>query len=233
MPSAGWEHRMKNVLVVEDDSAMAIALRDGLEYEGYAVSLANDGEVGLQMASDSPPDLILLDVMLPKLSGLSLCRELRHRGRDMPIIMLTARGQELDKVQGLKAGADDYLTKPFGFLELAARIEAVLRRSASVEARKYAFGPVTVDFRRREADRAGERVALSAREFELLAYLIQHRGEVLTRQQLLEAVWGYHGGSNTRTVDMHVAKLRKKLEDDPARPHWIVTQHRVGYRFDG
>jgi two-component system alkaline phosphatase synthesis response regulator PhoP len=224
---------MKNVLVVEDDSAMAIALRDGLEYEGYAVSLANDGEAGLQMASEFQPDLILLDVMLPKLSGLSLCRELRNRGRDIPIIMLTARGQELDKVQGLKAGADDYLTKPFGFLELTARMEAVLRRSASIEIRKYAFGNTIVDFRRREAERAGERIALSAREFELLAYLIQHRGEVLTRQQLLEAVWGYHGGSNTRTVDMHVAKLRKKLEDDPARPSWIVTQHRVGYRFDG
>jgi two-component system alkaline phosphatase synthesis response regulator PhoP len=224
---------MKNVLVVEDDSAMATALRDGLEYEGYAVSLANDGEAGLQMASDFQPDLILLDVMLPKLSGLSLCRELRNRGRDIPIIMLTARGQELDKVQGLKAGADDYLTKPFGFPELAARMEAVLRRSGSIELKKYGFGSITVDFRRREAESDGRRIALSAREFELLVYLIQHRGEVLTRQQLLEAVWGYHGGSNTRTVDMHVAKLRKKLEQDPARPVWIVTQHRVGYRFDG
>jgi two-component system alkaline phosphatase synthesis response regulator PhoP len=224
---------LKNVLVVEDDTAMATALRDGLEYEGYAVSLANDGEAGLQMASEFPPDLILVDVMLPKISGLSLCRELRNRGRDVPIIMLTARGQELDKVQGLKAGADDYLTKPFGFLELTARMEAVLRRSGAIEERKYGFGPITIDFRRREAEREGERVPLSAREFELLAYLIEHRGEVLTRQQLLEAVWGYHGGSNTRTVDMHVAKLRKKLEEDPARPLWIITQHRVGYRFDG
>ena len=224
---------MKNVLVVEDDSAMAIALRDGLEYEGYAVSLANDGEAGLRMASEFHPDLILLDVMLPKLSGLSLCRELRNRGRDMPIIMLTARGHEIDKVQGLKAGADDYVSKPFGFLELSARIEAVLRRSGSIEVKRYGFGPITVDFRRREAERDGRSITLSAREFELLVFLIQHRGEVLTRQQLLEAVWGYHGGSNTRTVDMHIAKLRKKLEDDPARPSWIVTQHRVGYRFDG
>jgi len=224
---------LKNVLVVEDDSAMAIALRDGLEYEGYAVSLANDGEAGLRMASEFHPDLILLDVMLPKLSGLSLCRELRNRGRDMPIIMLTARGHEIDKVQGLKAGADDYVSKPFGFLELSARIEAVLRRSGSIEVKRYGFGPITVDFRRREAERDGRSITLSAREFELLVFLIQHRGEVLTRQQLLEAVWGYHGGSNTRTVDMHIAKLRKKLEDDPARPSWIVTQHRVGYRFDG
>jgi two-component system alkaline phosphatase synthesis response regulator PhoP len=224
---------VKNVLVVEDDSAMATALRDGLEYEGYAVALANDGESGLQMASDYQPDLILLDVMLPKLSGLSVCRELRNRGRDVPIIMLTARGQEIDKVQGLKAGADDYLTKPFGFLELTARIEAVLRRSGAIEVKRYGFGPITVDFRRREAERDGEAIALSAREFELLVFLIEHRGEVLTRQRLLEAVWGYHGGSNTRTVDMHIAKLRKKLEDDAANPSWIVTQHRVGYRFDG
>jgi two-component system alkaline phosphatase synthesis response regulator PhoP len=224
---------VKNVLVVEDDSAMATALRDGLEYEGYAVSLADDGEAGLRMASEFHPDLILLDVMLPKLSGLSLCRELRNRGRDIPIIMLTARGQEIDKVQGLKAGADDYLTKPFGFLELTARMEAVLRRSGALGTKKYGFGTITVDFRRREAERAGERIVLSAREFELLVFLIQHRGEVLTRHRLLEAVWGYHGGSNTRTVDMHIAKLRKKLEDDAAHPAWIVTQHRVGYRFDG
>jgi two-component system alkaline phosphatase synthesis response regulator PhoP len=212
---------------------MATALRDGLEYEGYAVSLANDGEAGLQMAGEVHPDLILLDVMLPKLSGLSLCRELRNRGRDVPIIMLTARGQELDKVQGLKAGADDYLTKPFGFLELTARMEAVLRRSGSVEERRYGFGPVTVDFRRREAERDNERIPLSAREFELLAYLIEHRGEVLTRQQLLEAVWGYHGGSNTRTVDMHVAKLRKKIEGRKGAPRFILTVHRAGYKFVG
>jgi two-component system alkaline phosphatase synthesis response regulator PhoP len=224
---------VKNVLVVEDDSAMATALRDGLEYEGYAVSLADDGEAGLRMASEFQPDLILLDVMLPKLSGLSLCRELRNRGRGTPIIMLTARGQEIDKVQGLKAGADDYLTKPFGFLELTARMEAVLRRSGAIDVKRYGFGPITVDFRRREAERDGARIALSAREFELLCYLIDHRGEVLTRQRLLEAVWGYHGGSNTRTVDMHIAKLRKKLEEDPARPEWITTQHRVGYRFEG
>jgi DNA-binding response OmpR family regulator len=224
---------MRTLLVVDDDAAMAIALRDGLEYEGYQVSLATDGQAGLRRAEQGDLDLILLDVMLPKMSGVSLCRQLRSRGSGVPIIMLTARSQELDKVQGLRAGADDYLTKPFGFLELTARVEAVLRRTGASEADSYSFGDLRVDFKRYEVERGDERLPLSAREFELLAYFIQKRGEVLSRRELLEAVWGYNGGSNTRTVDMHVAKLRKKLEDDPARPRWIATQHRVGYRFDG
>jgi DNA-binding response OmpR family regulator len=224
---------MRNVLVVEDDAAMAIALRDGLEYEGYQVSLATDGESGLRRAEQGDLDLILLDVMLPKMSGVSVCQQLRSCGSAVPIIMLTARSQELDKVQGLRAGADDYLTKPFGFLELTARVEAVLRRTGTTEPDSYSFGELRVDFKRYEVERDGARVSLSAREFELLAYFIQKRGEVLCRRELLEAVWGYNGGSNTRTVDMHVAKLRKKLEDDPAHPRWIATQHRVGYRFDG
>ena len=224
---------MKNVLVVEDDTAMAIAIRDGLEYEGYRVAVASDGEDGLRLAGETLPDLILLDVMLPRMSGLSVCRKLRSQGKEVPIIMLTARSQELDKVEGLRAGADDYVSKPFGFLELTARMEAVLRRTRGAADSSHSFGSVVVNFRRHEVTRSGVRVPISARELELLAYLIEHRGEVLSRRQLLEAVWGYSGGSNTRTVDMHVAKLRKKIEEDPAQPQWIVTQHRVGYRFDG
>ena len=187
-----------------------------------------------EIAPVAPAILVVLDVMLPGIDGLEVARRLRSgESSGIPILMLTAREGLDDRTEGLDSGADDYLAKPFGFLELTARMEAVLRRSGAIEERRYGFGPITVDFRRREAERDGERVPLSAREFELLAYLIAHRGEVLTRQHLLEAVWGYHGGFNTRTVDMHVAKLRKKLEEDPARPLWIITQHRVGYRFDG
>ena len=225
---------MNRVLVVEDDSAMAIALRDGLEYEGYEVSTAADGEVRLQMAHSIDPDLILLDVMLPKRSGLSVCREIRGEGKKVPIIMLTARGQEMDKVTGLKVGADDYVTKPFGFLELKARVEAVLRRSQpSKKKSSYEFGDLLVDYQRFQVFRHGIPIVLSAREFELLAYFIEHRGEVVSRAELLEQVWSYRGVSNTRTVGMHVAKLRKKIEDEPAKPRWIATQHGVGYRFEG
>jgi len=224
---------MRKVLVVEDDASMAVALRDGLEYEGYDVTMASDGEAGLQMAQSVDPDLILLDVMLPRRSGISVCRQIRQEGRDVPIIMLTARGQEVDKVTGLKVGADDYVTKPFGFLELVARVEAVLRRSD----RKYSgedtfeFGGMKVDFVTYQVTRHGIPLALSAREFELLRYYIDHRGKVISRAELLENVWSYRGVSNTRTVDMHVAKLRKKIEDEPAKPCWISTIHGVGYRF--
>ncbi len=225
---------MNRLLVVEDDPSMAVALRDGLEYEGYDVTMASDGETGLQMASAIEPDLILLDVMLPKRSGLSVCRHIRGTGSDVPIIMLTARGQEIDKVTGLKIGADDYVTKPFGFVELVARVEAVLRRSRGREGGKsHDFGPYHVDFDRFELSRDGIAVVLSAREFELLAYLVENRGRVIPRDELLEKVWAYRGASNTRTVDMHIAKLRKKIEEEPAQPQWILTQHGVGYRFDG
>ena len=213
---------------------MSIALRDGLEYEGYQVSTAADGEAGLQMAYAIDPDLILLDIMLPKRSGLSVCREIRGEGKKVPIIMLTARGQEIDTVTGLKAGADDYLTKPFGFLELMARVEAVLRRSQPTQKKSsYEFGDLLVDYQRFQVFRHSIPIALSAREFELLAYFIEHRGQVISRAELLEQVWRYRSVSNTRTVDMHVAKLRKKIEDEPAKPRWIATLHGVGYRFEG
>jgi DNA-binding response OmpR family regulator len=228
------------VLIVEDDEAMSVALRDGFQYEGYAVTLARDGEVGLQMAmaTTDPPDLILLDVMLPKMTGLDVCRQLRSGGHGVPIIMLTARGQEIDKVLGLKLGADDYITKPFGFMELLARAEAVLRRSRSsvpsaepLEA--YRFGDVDIDFRRHEARKGGEAIDLSPREFQLLAYFIQHRGEIVTRETLLDTVWDYNAIPFTRTVDMHIAKLRKKVEDNPADPKHVITVHRLGYKFTG
>ena len=226
---------MPKVLIVEDDDSMATALKDGFEYEGFDVSLARDGAAGLQLATDVSPDLMILDVMLPKMNGLDVCRQIRKDGNRLPIIMLTARGQEIDKVLGLKLGADDYVTKPFGFLELMARVEALLRRAsgdgASVES--YAFGDVQVDFKKSEVHKNGKLLELSAREFRLLQYFIEHRGEVVPREQLLDAVWDYDSAPLTRTVDMHVAKLRKKIENVAAEPEFIVTVHRVGYKFTG
>lgn len=226
---------MRRVLIVEDDEAMSVALRDGFEYEGYTVTVAQDGEAGLNLATAERPDLILLDVMLPKMNGLDICKQLRSGGNGVPIIMLTARGQEIDKVLGLKLGADDYITKPFGFMELLARAEAVLRRSGGQAATLNAcrFGDVEVDFKRHEARKAGRSLELSPREFELLAFFFQHRGEVVSREKLLDAVWGYNSIPLTRTVDMHIAKLRKKIEDNPGDPHFIVTVHRLGYKFTG
>jgi DNA-binding response OmpR family regulator len=194
-----------------------------------------DGEAGLRMASAATPDLILLDVMLPRMTGLDVCRQLRDGGNNVPIIMLTARGQEIDKVLGLKTGADDYITKPFGFMELLARAEAVLRRSASPASTPdlYRFGDVTLDFKRHEGKKAGALIELSPREFQLLAFFIRHRGEIVTREKLLDEVWDYNAIPFTRTVDMHIAKLRKKIEDDPADPRHIVTVHRLGYKFMG
>jgi len=226
---------MPKVLIVEDDEAMAVALRDGFGFEGYDVSLVHDGETALRMATDDNWDLMILDVMLPKMSGLDVCKQIRKDGGNVPIIMLTARGQEIDKVVGLKSGADDYVTKPFSFLELVARVEAILRRSSEVTKGpdRYRFGDVNLDFGRMEALKGERAVDLSRREFELLKYMVDHRGKAIPRERLLEAVWGYDNESHTRTVDMHVAKLRKKLEDDPANPAFIVTMHRVGYKFTG
>jgi DNA-binding response OmpR family regulator len=227
---------MTRVLIVEDDTAMSVALRDGFEYEGYAVALAQDGEAGLRMATSECPDLILLDVMLPKITGLDICKKLRGDGNRVPIIMLTARGQEIDKVLGLKLGADDYVTKPFGFMELIARVEAVLRRCTAAEAaplETVRFGDVTLDFRAHEAWKGGKPIELSHREFQLLAFFLQHRGEVVTRERLLDTVWDYNAIPFTRTVDMHIAKLRKKIEDNPADPRHIITVHRLGYKLVG
>jgi two-component system alkaline phosphatase synthesis response regulator PhoP len=226
---------MPSVLIVEDDEAMAVALRDGFKYEGYDVKLARDGAEGLLLATETNPDLIILDVMLPKVSGLDVCKRIRRNGSKVPVIMLTARGQEIDKVLGLKTGADDYVTKPFGFLELMARVEAVMRRASGYgeKIETYRFGDVEIDFKRSEASKGKGQLLLSPREFKLLSFLIEHRGEVLPRERLLDAVWGYENVPFTRTVDMHIAKLRKKIEDTPHDPDWIVTVHRVGYKFTG
>jgi DNA-binding response OmpR family regulator len=225
--------RCWRVLVVEDDPAMAIALRDGFAFDGHAVEIAADGETALRRATELDPDLIILDVMLPKRSGLEVCAELRRRS-DVAIIMLTARGQQEDKIQGLKGGADDYVTKPFSFLELAARAEAVMRRRLrAAPPERAAFGDVEVDFRQRRAWRAGAPLDLSEREIALLEFLVARRGEIVTRDQLLQAVWGYQSFPFTRTVDMHIAKLRRKIEADPAEPRLIVTVHGSGYRFAG
>ena len=230
----------RRVLVVEDDPAMALALRDGFESEGYAVLTANDGLSGLRLAEQESPDLLILDVMLPELSGLDVCQRLRARSNQLPIIMLTARGQEVDKVLGLKLGADDYVTKPFSLMELLARAESVLRRSSDPSGEASAempescrFGDVSIDFRRHQARKKGRRLDLSAREFLILRHFLHHRGRVVSRDQLLDAVWGYDSIPFTRTVDTHMSKLRKKIEDDPANPRHLITVHRLGYKFTG
>jgi two-component system alkaline phosphatase synthesis response regulator PhoP len=222
------------VLVVEDDPAMAVALRDGFTYEGCTVVMAADGAAGLQIAQQRAVDLIILDLMLPKLSGLDLCTRLRAAGNEVPIIMLTARGQEADKLQGLSLGADDYVTKPFSFLELLARARAVLRRARRpAPLDTYVCGDVTLDFRHLRATRGGRPLDVSPREFAILACLIARRGEVVTREELLQQVWGYRRPPFTRTVDMHIAKLRRKIEPSATAPEFILTIHGVGYTFVG
>ena len=227
---------MSKILIVEDDRSLAAGLSDGLHYEGYSTLLARDGDDGLRLARQPGIDLVILDVMLPRLTGVEVCRQLREQGSEVPVLMLSAKGEELDKVVGLKAGADDYVTKPFSFTELVARVEAVLRRSrgAAARGRTYDFGDVHVDFRTRDVAKGRRRLTLQPREFRLLEYLIRHRGEAVSRDRLLDGVWDHDAMHPfTRTVDMHVAKLRQKIEDDASDPRWIVTVHRVGYKFTG
>ncbi len=223
---------MPSVLIVEDDEAMSVALRDGFASEGYTARLVRDGAAGLRAAREEPPDLMILDVMLPRMTGLDVCRTLRSEGSAVPIIMLTARGQEIDKVVGLRTGADDYVAKPFGFMELIARCEALLRRTGVRRAAEpLRLGDLVIDFRHHEAHRGEERVELSAREFRLLAFFASRRGEVVSRESLLDAVWEYRNAPVTRTVDMHIAKLRKKIEQDPHEPRHLVTVHGLGYKL--
>lgn len=223
---------MPRVLIIEDEPAMQLGLRDTCEYEGYDVLVAPDGETGIQQALENRPDLILLDVMLPKMSGLDVCRRLRNEGVRTPIVMLTARGQEMDKVIGLEVGADDYVTKPFGVKELLARIRAHLRRNGSgTSIEQYSFDDIELNFKTYEARKAGKPIEISPREFETLRFLILREGEIVTRDKLLEQVWGYNVFPLTRTVDNHIAKLRHKLEASPADPRHILTVHRVGYKF--
>ena len=204
------------ILIVEDEPAMVAGLRDNFEYEGYQVISAADGVAGLERALKDAPDLVVLDVMMPRMSGLDVCKQLKVKRPSLPIIMLTARGQEIDKVVGLELGADDYVTKPFSIRELMARTKAVLRRaSSSVQtAETYRFGDVEVNVRGNEVRRAGELLDVSAKEFALLAYFIAHPGETLSRDRLLNAVWGYESYPNTRTVDTHILHLRQKLRGE-------------------
>jgi two-component system alkaline phosphatase synthesis response regulator PhoP len=225
---------VKRILLVEDEPGLVLTLTDRLSKEGYAVDSAGDGETGLERATREAFDLLLLDLMLPRMSGFDVCRELRRRGIGRPS-SLTARGQMVDKVVGLKLGADDYVTKPFEMAELLARVEAHLRRTPSVPhpVEGYAFGDLRVDFRKAEALCDGVAIDLSAREFQLLRYFVEHRGATLTRDELLNEVWGYNSMPSTRTVDVHVAWLRQKIEPNPRHPQFILTIHGMGYKFAG
>jgi len=227
---------VKRILVVEDEPQMLLGLKDNLELEGYEAVTACDGEEGLQKAMATQPDAVILDVMLPKLSGFELCRRLRAQGFEAPILMLTARSQESEKVKGLELGADDYVTKPFSINELLARIRAAIRRAGvhgSVPSgpESFRFGTLELDFRRQRARKGGKLLSLTALEFEVLRYLIARRGVAVSREDLLRDVWGYRESVSTRTVDNLVAHLRKKLERRPNEPEHILTVHGVGYRF--
>ena len=226
---------MRRILLVEDEPGLVLTLRDRLTKEGYSVETSADGESGLERAAGEAFDLVLLDVMLPRLNGFDVLRELRKRGIESPVIMLTAKSQVVDKVVGLKLGADDYVTKPFEMVELLARIEAKLRRAPATihPSEGYQFGDVRVDFRRAEVTKGDAPLELSAREFQLLKYFIEHRGATLTREELLNEVWGYNAMPSTRTVDVHVAWLRQKIEPNPRHPQHILTVHGMGYKFAG
>jgi DNA-binding response OmpR family regulator len=229
------EQKRAKILVVEDEPNMVVGLRDNFEFEGYEVITARDGVEGLQLALEESPDLVVLDVMMPRMSGLEVCKQLRAQRASIPIIMLTARGQEVDKVVGLELGADDYVTKPFSIRELLARVKAVLRRTSVLpkELDQHTFGDVEVDLRRCRVLKSGKALDVSSKEFELLKYFICHAGETLSRHQLLEDVWGYEHYPTTRTVDTHLVRLRQKLEPNPEQPEYFLTVHGTGYRFVG
>ncbi len=224
----------ENILLVEDEQALRMTLSDRLQSEGYVVDFSPDGEQGFEKATSLPFDLIILDIMLPRRSGLDVCRDIRLAGLATPILLLTARGQIVDKVAGLKLGADDYVTKPFDTLELIARIEALLRRAPTRTGQGILqFGSIRVDIRGTQVTREGRPVYLSAREFQLLRYFTEHNGITLSRDEILREVWGYEVGTFTRTVDVHVASLRQKLEKAPKKPELILTVPGIGYKFQG
>jgi DNA-binding response OmpR family regulator len=225
---------MEKILVIEDDADILAGLQAALTSEGYRVATASNGRDGRHLAQDFRPDLIILDLMLPGLSGFALCKQLRDERSVTPIIMLTAKCEEDDKVLGLELGADDYMTKPFSVRELLARVKVALRRSQGkgVTPDRYCFGDIVVNFKRREVTRGGHIVDLTNREFNILAYFIAHAGEVLSRDRLLEEVWGYKVPPRTRTVDTHVARLRRKIEPEPDNPQYFVTMHAAGYVFN-
>lgn len=231
-PSSG-----ASILVIEDDAALRLALSDRLSSEGYQVESARDGADGAKRASAGSHDLILLDVMLPGKGGFEIARDLRQQGVRTPILILTARAASTDKVVGLGVGADDYVTKPFEFIELLARIQALLRRSAwspsKDEAAKFESGGLSIDFRKAELILNGRPMELAAKEWQLLRYFVEHPGVVLSRNELLDAVWGYDAMPSTRTVDVHVARLRQKIEVEPGHPKRILTVRGLGYKFSG
>jgi two-component system alkaline phosphatase synthesis response regulator PhoP len=226
---------MPKILIVEDEPNMVAGLRDNFEFEGYQVLTAPDGVAGLERALSESPDIVILDVMMPRMSGLDVCKQLKAKKPSMPIIMLTARGQEVDKVVGLELGADDYVTKPFSIRELLARVKAVLRRAGTIpkQGEKFAFGEVEVNLRNCQVSRKGKALEFSSKEFELLKYFLNHPGETLSRDRLLEDVWGYDRFPTTRTVDAHIVRLRQKVEPKPDDPRFILTVHGTGYKFVG
>jgi len=234
--NAHTQTTLRRILLVEDEPSLVMTLTDRLMAEGYSVESTEDGETALSYIKERSYDLVILDVMLPGKNGFDVCRDIRQQGLQMPVLMLTARRQVVDKVIGLKLGADDYLTKPFDMIELMARVEALLRRAhtpLSTSAGSYAFGTIRVDFKRSEVTRDGTALNLSALDFKLLKYFIENRGETLSRNRLLDEVWGYDATPFTRTVDVHVAGLRQKLEENHVHPKFIITVHRVGYKFSG
>ena len=234
--SAKKERPGRRILLVEDEPGLVLTLTDRLASEGYDVSSVSDGEAALGLVDRESFDLILLDVMLPGKSGFDVCRDIRQRRIETPVLMLTARSQVVDKVVGLKLGADDYLTKPFEMMELMARVEALMRRAPAPKGEavgSYTFGSIRIDFRSAEVTREGKPVELSALEFKLLRYFIEHRGATVSRDELLDKVWGYDAMPYSRTVDVHVSWLRQKLEANPSHPEYILTVHRQGYKFAG
>lgn len=224
------------LLIVEDERPMRMALQDALTADGYRVLTAEDGESGLRRAIEEQPDLIVLDVMMPRLDGYALCAELRRLGRPVPVLFLTAKGQIEDRVRGLDAGADDYLVKPFSTEELLARVRALLRRARRLDPNRapatLQLGDVHIDFARQQAARGRKPLHLTAKEFAALRLMAEHAGEVISRERFLDAVWGYAAFPTTRTVDTHIASLRSKIEKHPERPRWIITVHGAGYRLE-
>jgi DNA-binding response OmpR family regulator len=223
---------MTRVLIIEDNADLAHGLRNNLEIEGYEVAIEHDGARGLQVCREHPPDLVVLDLMLPGMDGFRVLREIRGAGSRVPVLLLTARAEESDKVQGLRLGADDYVTKPFGVLEFLARVEALFRRARPDTPHRYRFGGIEVDADKRTVTRDREVVLLTPMEFDLLLALLRRRGAVASRLELLREVWGHSAAVVTRTVDTHVAELRRKLERDPVSPTRILTVRKAGYRIE-
>jgi DNA-binding response OmpR family regulator len=224
---------MNTILIIEDDPAISKGLEESLRTENYKVLCEENGESGITTAKSSKPDLIILDIILPGINGLEICKELRREGYNVPILMLTSKREETDKVLGLELGADDYVTKPFSLRELLARIRALLRRRLEIEKdlEKFSFGEISLDFKRMEASKGKEQIKFSLKEFEILKFFIKHEGEVVTREMLLDEVWGYDTFPTTRTVDNFILMLRKKIEDNPSVPKHILTYHSAGYKF--